>query len=96
MGVQRIPQTIYASDEKQSLNTAKIQIEFIEANLPALKEHTRNAEKIINDFSSIKAELMSKGFITDKQRSYIDSMYEKVMKALGFGGFINTFKPRRR
>ena len=91
MSLDRINTTKFLSDKDQSERSARAQLSFIfmhEADLIKGK----NGEKLLRDAKDM-AECFT---LSDKQKSYIDSIYEKVMKALGFESYTSTFRPRKK
>jgi hypothetical protein len=82
--------TKFLSDKKQSERSAREQLKFIFANKRSLFSIPSGA-KLLND-----AENMSRNeVLTDNQKSYIDTIYEKTMKSLGFESFERIYKPKR-
>jgi len=71
---------------------AREQLKFIMANLESLRKADRkgNHERAARSMNAQKERL------TPKQLSYIDDIYEKVMKGAGFGSFTPTYKPKRK
>jgi len=91
MALTKAPTTQFANDKDQSERSARAQLEFILANKASLM-------KIVNGRKSVMTaeELNSnKEKFTDNQKSYIDVIYERTMKALGLPYYTTTFKPRR-
>jgi len=91
MALTKTPDARFANDKEQSERSARAQLEFILANKASLM-------KIINGrkYAMTADELSSnKEKLTDNQKSYIDVIYEKVMKSLGLPYYTGTFKPRR-
>lgn len=91
MALTKTPDARFANDKEQSERSARAQLQFI-------TQHESSLVKIMNGrkYAIAASDLNSqKELFTDKQKSYIDVIYEKTMKALGLPHYSGTFKPRR-
>jgi len=91
MTLKKLSSNVYSSDKGQSLNTALAQIEFITANKDALLK-LRNGKETLEKFNGIINNYKSTNHLTDNQKSFIDVIYEKTMKGLGFDSYLSTYK----
>ena len=80
------------NDNPRSQRSARDYLEFIIKNLTEL-DNVRNGAKYKQD--AIRLSVQRHNF-TNKQLSYIDVIYEKVMKGMGLPSFQTTYKPQRR
>lgn len=90
--LQRISDSRFISDKEQAQRSAREQLKIIVANADKLLM-LRGGKKLSDiafDFYKQKENF------TNKQLSFIDSIYERTMEAAGFESFAATYKPRRR
>lgn len=80
------------SDKAYSQRAAKDYLDFIIDNLSQL-DNIRNGAKYKEDARQLSKQEYP---YTSPQLSYIDAIYEKVMKGFGLPSFSPTFKPKRR
>lgn len=92
MTLDKTNTTRFANDKEQSERSAREQLKFILANQSALLK-VMNGRKYL-----MSAEQMSesKEPLTDKQKSYVDVIYERVMKGLGLPSYSGSFKPKKK
>ena len=86
MGLNRTPQTRYANDTRRSLETARIQLDFIKENHLHLIGAGVSGRKLWKAMQEIGSDFEATGTLTPNQLSYIDGVYEKVWTLNGFGG----------
>jgi hypothetical protein len=92
MPVDRRQDCRFASDKALAQRTAKGQLTFIIGNKLALLK-LKNGERLFLTAAGFNE--MRDNF-TDKQMSFIDSIYEETFKGLGFESFKATWKPGKR
>ena len=80
------------SDKESSQRLIKATMEFIMDNIEFL-DNVRNGKKYREDAISLNKQDYP---FTSNQLSYIDNIYEKVMKGMGFPSYQSTYKPKRR
>lgn len=80
------------SDKEYAQRAAKDYMEFIMTNLKQL-DNLKNGKKLKEDAISLSK---VEGNYTDPQLSYIDVLYEKIMKGFGLPSFSATYKPKKR
>jgi hypothetical protein len=69
-------------NEEVAQRAAKIQIEFVNKNIKAFCIHASDVDKkALNDFSNMLVKLSK---FSPNQLSYIEGLYEKTMRGLGF------------
>lgn len=92
MALTKTSDARFVNDKEQSERSARAQLEFITANENSLIKilNGRKYAMAANELANCKE------LFTDKQKSYIDCIYEKTMKALGLPYYTGTFKPKRR
>jgi hypothetical protein len=73
------------SDGEQSQRAAEANIIFVNNNLSAFQNKANRTDLIA--FQSFKNMVNKKEKFTDKQKSYIDCMYEKTMAGLGLPSY---------
>lgn len=91
MALDRVNTTRFMNDNDQAQRSARSQLDFIIANKESLYKVFNGHKK----YESARFMSLIKEKYTPKQLSYIDSIYEDVMKGAGFGSFKATYKPRR-
>jgi len=80
------------SDKECSERGAREYLKFINENKHFLK-NVKNGSKYIQVVESL---IEQRAPFTDKQKSYIDVIYEKTMKGYGMPSFERTYKPKKR
>lgn len=80
------------NDNPRSQRSAREYLKFITNNLNALS-NIRNGKKYKEAATQLS---IQKDNFTNKQLSYIDVIYEKVMQGMGLPSFQTTFRPKRR
>lgn len=80
------------NDNECSQRVARKSISFILQNLKYL-DNVRNGSTYKERIISMAEQREN---FTDKQLSYIDTIYEKVMKGFGLPSFSSTFKPKKK
>jgi hypothetical protein len=91
MPPDRINTARYLNDNSQAQRTAREQLKFILANGQYLLK-VRGGEKYFEDAKDF---IKMKDNFTEPQLSFIDVIYEKTMKGLGFESYSSTFKPKK-
>lgn len=91
MSLVKVNDVRFLNDNSQAQRTAREQLKFIIANGQYLLKVRggENYHKTAKDFSNMKEKF------TSPQLSYIDVIYEKTMKGLGYGSYSSTFKPKK-
>lgn len=89
-GLRKISDARFYSDKEQSERAARASIEFILSQREALQK-IKGGDKYLSDVTDISKSIE----LTPGQKDYIDTIYEKTMKALGFDSFSRTFKPKK-
>lgn len=92
MPLDKINTTRYHSDVQQAQRSAREQLKFILANGDKLLQIMNGRKYLMTaeEFAAIKEDF------TPKQLSYIDVIYEKTMRGVGFDSFTVTYKPMKR
>jgi hypothetical protein len=92
MPLDRVNDCRFLNDNKSAQRGAREQLKFILANGDKLLRLLNGKKYLITarDFQNMKEDF------TPNQLSYIDTIYEKTMKACGFDSFTTTFKPKKK
>ncbi|MEW6507208.1 MAG: hypothetical protein AB1432_05625 [Bacteroidota bacterium] len=91
MPLDRILDCKFINDNDQAQRSAREQLKFIVANKDKLNNvRNGNSYKI----AAISLNRCKENF-TPKQLSYIDNIYEKVMKGAGYESFSANYKPKK-
>ena len=84
----------FHSDKEQSQRSAEQTIRLI---YDKYEYFVRVAsDKEVNAFIQFRTMIRNKEPFTDNQKSYIDVLYETLMKGMGFDYFRTTYKPKRK
>lgn len=86
MALDRLNNTRFHSDKTQSNNTAKAQIQMILANQKVLLKLKKGAE-LLTAVKSFDGLIKAGTPLTDKQKSFLDGIYEKMWGAAGFEAY---------
>ena len=92
MPLDRVNDCRFLNDNKSAQRGTREQLKFILANGDKLLRLLNGKKSLITaqDFQNMKEDF------TPNQLSYIDTIYERTMKACGFDSFTTTFKPRKK
>ncbi len=81
--LDRINNRTFARNHEQAAAGAREQLRIIMANLHHLRK-LRGGEKMIRAAQSFQGIILRHETLTPNQLSFVDSIYEKTMKAAGF------------
>jgi len=90
--LRNVSSSRWHNDSESAQRAAKEYLKFIMNNLHFLKK-VKNSEKYISAAKSLNQQT---SLFTPKQLSYIDVIYEKVMKGAGYPSFSATYKHKRK